>query len=748
MTGVIISGGFVIIVAVLGIFFFILQETLPLFKSADVTRDQSVNNLTITGQPTVAVGESGKDILLYDGGKQAQFFSPGASAPIIRNVVLPGASTPSAWKYVDDSLLLGTSDGKVGANSIHFSNNPSISEAGEFISLSEEVSSDPVITLDSGGNEDTRLYAAIQQSTKGERHLRLILLTRPTGLLSSSGTLTVAAHFDITQKLSSPPAKVLVNSSANGVIVLTTNGTLQYFEVDEDEAKLAQSIPHPLGKEESITVIDWIYGDVSLILGGSQGTLKTYSLFRQKSADGTTKRLFGNTKTFPSFDGAVTLISAGRKNKSFFAASGNQIKLLFNTSEEVRWEGKLDTPAISIASDRNFNVLAVCGKDKQLSFFKIHDPFPESGMKSLFSKIQYEGYASPSWEWQSSAANDDAEPKMSLFTLIFGTIKGTLYALVFAVPVAIMAAIYTAQFMPARVKRIVKPVMEIMASLPSVVLGFFGALYLAPRMEDKVPAILSICILLPLVAIMFGKIWSGLPVRFRNRYGHGIEYIIMIPVMSFLAWLCWSSFGGHLETVLIEGTRIVFSCLNHISSWVGIEAPFKDFQAANFAELWQNAFDLPFEQRNSLVVGFVMGFAVIPVIFTIAEDALSNVPVSLIAGAEALGASRWQIVRTVVLPIASAGIFSALMIGLGRAVGETMIVLMATGNTPITEWNVFNGMRTLSANIATELPEAVEHSGHYRVLFLSGLILFGMTFILNTVSEILRHKLRERFKVI
>ena len=157
---------------------------------------------------------------------------------------------------------------------------------------------------------------------------------------------------------------------------------------------------------------------------------------------------------------------------------------------------------------------------------------------------------------------------------------------------------------------------------------------------------------------------------------------------------------------------------------------------------------MPYEQRNSLVVGFIMGFAVIPVIFTISEDALSNVPPALIAASEALGASRWQMVRTVVLPVASAGIFSALMIGLGRAVGETMIVLMATGNTPIMDWNIFNGMRTLSANIATELPEAGPDSTPYRVLFLGGLILFSMTFILNTLAEIVRQRLRKRFNVV
>jgi phosphate transport system permease protein len=124
------------------------------------------------------------------------------------------------------------------------------------------------------------------------------------------------------------------------------------------------------------------------------------------------------------------------------------------------------------------------------------------------------------------------------------------------------------------------------------------------------------------------------------------------------------------------------------------------------------------------------------------------VPKSLTAASAALGASRWQVIWTVVLPVASPGIFSALMIGFGRAVGETMIMVMATGNTPIMDWNIFNGMRTLAANIAVELPEAPVGSTHYRALFLGAMLLFLMTFILNTVAEILRYRLRERFKLI
>ena len=152
-----------------------------------------------------------------------------------------------------------------------------------------------------------------------------------------------------------------------------------------------------------------------------------------------------------------------------------------------------------------------------------------------------------------------------------------------------------------------------------------------------------------------------------------------------------------------------------------------------------------YDQRNAVVVGIAMGFAVIPIIFSIAEDALSSVPRNLTAGSLALGANRWETVIRVVLPTASPGIFSAVMVGLGRAVGETMIVLMATGNTPIMDWSAFNGFRTLAANIAVEIPEAPLGGTLYRTLFLTALLLFALTFVINTAAEVVRQRLRARY---
>jgi phosphate transport system permease protein len=322
--------------------------------------------------------------------------------------------------------------------------------------------------------------------------------------------------------------------------------------------------------------------------------------------------------------------------------------------------------------------------------------------------------------WQSSGATDDFEPKLSLIPLLFGTLKGAFYALLFALPVAILAAIYTALFAHPSVRNIIKPTVEIMAALPSVVIGFVAALWLAPFLEKMLAEVIFICILVPLVVVFMSLLWSVLPSKITGRWKDGSELIFILIGICLISYLA-VTYGPLFEQPLF---------------------------GSSFKQWIVDRLGVVYDQRNSIVVGFAMGFAVIPIIFTISEDALSSVPEHLKAGSLALGATRWQTATRVILPTASPGIFSAAMIGFGRAVGETMIVLMATGNTPIMDWSPFVGMRTLSANIAVELPEAPYLGTLYRVLFFSGLLLFLFTFVVNTVAELVRHRLRHRYSTI
>jgi phosphate transport system permease protein len=151
-----------------------------------------------------------------------------------------------------------------------------------------------------------------------------------------------------------------------------------------------------------------------------------------------------------------------------------------------------------------------------------------------------------------------------------------------------------------------------------------------------------------------------------------------------------------------------------------------------------------YQERNALLVGGILGFAIIPLIYTLADDALQSVPQHLRSASLGCGATVWQTTTRVVVPTAMSGLFSALMIGFGRAIGETMVVLMAAGNTPLMDVNPFNGYRTLSATLATELPEAARGSTHYHTLFLAALLLFCFTLIINTCAEWVRIRFRKR----
>ena len=227
--------------------------------------------------------------------------------------------------------------------------------------------------------------------------------------------------------------------------------------------------------------------------------------------------------------------------------------------------------------------------------------------------------------------------------------------------------------------------------------------------------------------------------------------MLLAPVVALvLGWLTLERIHPHLRRKFSDWPRRAWTLVDLASfivglagvlliSWLaghGLEALGFDPRGQVPATLDGTKFALgivgTYAPRNALVVGFVMGFAIIPIIYTIADDALSTVPDHLRSASLGAGATPWQTAMRVVVPTAMSGLFSAVMIGLGRAVGETMIVLMAAGNTPIMDWNIFNGFQTLSALIAQEMPEAVRNSTHYRALFVAAVTLFGLTFVVNT----------------
>jgi phosphate transport system permease protein len=423
---------------------------------------------------------------------------------------------------------------------------------------------------------------------------------------------------------------------------------------------------------------------------------------------------------FPPQGTAVTGFAISTRERSFISAfADGTVVLRHPTSERTLATFNAGAPAAAVViTPKADGILALAGG--RLQRFTLANPHPEVSWKTLFGKTWYEGYPKPEYVWQSTGATDDFEPKLSLVPLVFGTIKGTLYALLFAIPLAVLGALYTSQFVHPTIRAKVKPAVEIMAALPSVVIGFLAGLYFAAVVERNLTAVFLMFLLLPISGTAGIVAWRLLPAAWLRRLKVGTELVVIVPMLLLGAWVALQ-LGPVVERALLGGDA---------RGWI------------------TNTLGVTYDQRNSLVVGLAMGFAVIPIIFTISEDAFSSVPSSLTAASLALGASRWQTAVRVVLPTASPGVFSAIMVGFGRAVGETMIVLMATGNTPLLDWSIFNGFRTLSANIAVETPEAPYGGTLYRVRFLSAALLFVLTFVVNTVAEIVRQRLRDRYKAV
>jgi phosphate transport system permease protein len=349
-----------------------------------------------------------------------------------------------------------------------------------------------------------------------------------------------------------------------------------------------------------------------------------------------------------------------------------------------------------------------------LQHYKIDNPWPDISWRNLWQKVWYEHYPSPDYVWQSTSANDEYQGKFSLVPMVMGTLKAAGLAMLFATPLALAAAMYTAWFMAPGLRRWVKPAIEMMGALPSVVIGLIAGLWLAPLLADKLLGVLLLPLMLAGVLLLCSWASLKLPARWRRRLcDEGREIWILLPLMLLTGVFCL----GLLPAI----------------------------EHSLFGQGLADRFSSGYQQRNLLIAGVAMGFALVPLIFTLAEDAIFSVPASLGQGSLALGATQWQTLTRVVVPGASSGIFAALMIGFGRALGETMIVLMATGNTPVTEGGLLQGVRSLAANVAIEMPEAAAGSGHYRILFLSALVLLVFTLTVNTLAELIRQRLRRRY---
>lgn len=515
--------------------------------------------------------------------------------------------------------------------------------------------------------------------------------------------------------------------------------------------------------------------DVSYFLLNTEGRVEGAALPRWQSRCLPEGEIFGDLVLSPSQRLALVDSKAGR----IFGVDLTTGERLF--SDEL--------PAVpasasgrKISFDREGKYVSM-GDGQALVLYKLHAEYLEGSLSRMFRKIHYEGYKTPSFSWQSAASTDEFEAKYSLWPLVWGTLKATLYAMIFAAPLGIFAAVYSSEILDRRTRNFVKPTIEMMASLPSVVLGYLAAIVLAPWIENNILGVILSGMVMPFSLYFFGNIVSRYSARHVSGRGlYASRRLLFMILAGFVVALVTllrlgrslegMAFGGDLKSFLAGGQGsasvlygILFLPMVLVGLWsvslgkfsriwrifVFVAGPFLSFAFGYLLQfsIGDSALSVAgYSQRNALVICVAMGFAIIPIIYSLAEDALTAVPGSLRAGSLACGASVWQTTARVILPTAASGIFSALMVGFGRAIGETMIVVMATGNSPLMSLNPFEGLRTLAANIAVELPEAPMGGTHYRILFFSGFLLFVLTFVMNTLAEVLRTRYRRRNKAL
>jgi phosphate transport system permease protein len=717
-------GGVLVIVSVVWILVMISRVALPLFYPASARIAATVKLPAAIPTGTVlAVGseetQQGAFILDQSGTFHFLKAADGSLSASFKTPLIPaGASRVVSAEYVGKSaynLLWDT--GAITSVTVDLA---ASRDADGNTSLTHDVTTQDNLSFAASSGIVQSFARAVEgkgavriDRLVGDR-LRVSYQLLETDLLGNEKRSSASS--EIKDPLPGRLTAVAVDSKGHYLYAGTDKGWLLRWDISEPgQIRLLESVPAS-GDSRPITSLALVLGDVSLAVGDAKGALTTW--FPVKVAGSGEDRRLTRIHTLRPNHGAISTIIPSPRDKTLLSFDAAEIHADHMTSERNLLTVKTAAPIIHASLSPKGNSLTTLDGSSTLTVWKMDIPHPEISFSTLFGKVWYEGYDRPEYAWQSSAANDDFEPKLSLVPLVFGTIKATMFAMLFAVPLALLAALYTSQFMSLKLKGRIKPVVEIMAAIPSVVIGFLAGLWLAPLIDKSVLTVFLTIVIVPVMLLVTIFFWKRIrTASLLQRVTRGHEFIAMIPLVilgTYLAFLL----SGLAEVHLFAG---------------------------DFKQWLYSTLGVRYDQRNSIIIAIALGFAVIPIIFTIAEDAISNVPRNLTAASLALGASRWQTAWRVVLPSALPGVFSAVMIGFGRAIGETMIVLMATGNTPIISWSLFNGLRSLSANIAVEIPEAPFNSSLYRVLFLSAVLLFIFTFIINTVAEALRQRFRKKY---
>ena len=585
-------GGILVIIAVFGILVFLVEEVLPLFKGGTVTDrlsyrvaalDDRIVAVTMDEHQSLAVlvgshgglrafhaptgvplevpgfdfeGMEVTAVALAQDRENVAFGMEDGSVRFgrikIRTDILAADGVPEGLRVLDER---DASDGRSVYSKIPGNQVRKVSlEANLEAERGEAGGGDSIVAMDYrlGGlaERPTRAFVTLDRGGRINMSLaesRLNMLTRQTTVTVTRSTLPPLPEGVV-------PTHILMTQKADQVYVAEKSGRVFRYNT--------QNLREPLLAEETdlfsegveLTTFGFLAGENSLVVGGSDGSVNIYFRLARKDSDTRDGFVLVHTREFEHHASAVRGFQPTQRGKAFMTVDdGGRILVRHGTSESTLLDLAVGREPFAVLAfaPRGDGILGV-RQSGEATLWKLSIPHPETSIRTLFCKVWYEGYPEPAFTWQSSAATDEFEPKLSLVPLIFGTVKATVYSLIFAIPIALLGAIYTSEFMHQRVRAMVKPLMEMMASLPSVVLGFVAALVLAPVVETWIAAVLLCFFVFPLCLVGSAFLWQFVPGGIALRM-EGIPKFLIIVLMSAVGVFLAYRLGPTFERVFFSG---------------------------------------------------------------------------------------------------------------------------------------------------------------------------------------------------
>ncbi|MBP8190137.1 MAG: phosphate ABC transporter permease, partial [Aeromonas sp.] len=571
------TGGALVLVALLLIFFYLLYVVKPIFNGASVEATSSFTLPTQGKTAWLGVEEQNEIGYRFNDQGQVSFFAVKADGGVKVGQVLGQASVAGDVTAVavpapgQKLIAYGFADGKATvvqpSFKVSYPNDVRVIEP----SLQYPFGEEPVV-IDPQGKALTRMVfeatkdkmatAAVTEDGRGV----MTVMSGEENFLSgevewSSQNYAIPSlprHVD--QMLLTPNLRILFVREGNRLSVYDIHNLSDISLRDVMEINAPNA---------DVTQVALLSGASSLLVGNDNGVI---SQWFEVAKDG--KRQFTQIRDFKG-DGPVALLTPEHFRKGFISAAKDGTINFFHATGEAKLLGEtIEGGALAALAISPRHNLLLTQQGNDFKVFEVENDHPEVTWSALWQQVWYEGYPEPMYVWQSTSASNDFEAKLSLVPLVFGTLKASFYAMLFAVPLGVAGAIYTAYFMSAGLRKYVKPTVEIMAALPTVILGFLAGLWLAPIIEGALPGVILLLLLLPMGMLLTALVWNYLPERGKSWLPEGWHAILLIPVLLLIGW------GAFALSPLIENAFMHGDSRIWLTHEMGIK----------------------FDQRNSLVV--------------------------------------------------------------------------------------------------------------------------------------------------